>query len=227
MRLPTSTTPAMKNPFLNALLYATLSASLMTLAAPAAAQQDAPAHVDLATGLRFPRYLAQLRFQEMRIFPNTKLGYCVMYASAAANGQVCVYDLGYEGLPTGIDSPGFKEGLRIATEAFLHALNNPPYANGQVIGEGTPSVKVDGKTVKAELRLLSSEVTRPDQGIDQGKHLLLMTGGLGKILKLNYSERNVTQEVFAAAAERLIDDFVRYNEATMKTLLLEPDRPGK
>ncbi len=60
----------------------------------------------------------------------------------------------------------------------------------------------------------------------QGTHLLLMTGGLGKILKLNYSQRNVTQEVFSADAERLIEDFVRYNEAAMKTLLLEPDKSG-
>ncbi len=216
----------MKNPFRHALLYATLSASLMTPASPAVAQQDAPAHVDLATGLRFPPYLARLRFQEIRTFPDKKLGYCALYSSAVATGQICVYDLGYDKLPTGIDSPGFKEALRIAMEGFVYSLNNPPYAKGQVIGAGTPSVKADGKIARAEMRLLSSELTQSDQSLAQGTHLLLMTGGLGKILKLNYSQRNVTQEVFSADAERLIEDFVRYNEAAMKTLLLEPDKSG-
>lgn len=227
MRLPNSTEPTMKSPIRHALLHAALSVALAALAPLAAAQQDAPAHVDLATGLRYPPYLARLHFREIREFPDKRLGYCALYASAAATGQVCVYDLGYDKLPTGIDSPGFKEAMRIAAEGFVKTLNNPPYADGQVIGEGRPSVKLDGKIARAELRLLSSRITRPDQGIDQGTHLLLMTSGLGKILKLNYSQRDVTQEVFSADAERLIEDFVRYNEAAMKTLLLEPDKSGE
>lgn len=217
----------MKKPSWHALLHAVLFVPLMTLALPAVAQQDAPAHVDLATGLRFPPYLARLRFQGIREFPDKKLGYCALYSSAAATGQVCVYDLGYDKLPTGIESPGFKEAMRIATEGFVKSLNDPPYAKGQVIGEGSPSVKVEGKIARAELRLLSSELTRPGHSTDQGTHLLLLTAGLGKILKLNYSQRNVTQEVFSADAERLIEDFIRYNEAAMKTLLLEPDKSGK
>lgn len=211
----------------HARLHALLFVPLMLLfALPAFALQDAPAHVDLATGLRFPGYLARLRFQEIRTFPNEKLGYCAIYASTEANAQVCVYDLGYDKLPTGIESTGFKEGLRISIEGFLKSLNTPPHARGQVIGEGQPSVKVDGKTVVAELRLLSSELTWPGQSTVQGTHLLLMTGGLGKILKLNYSQRNVTQEVFSADAERLIEDLVRYNQAVMKTLLMEPGKSG-
>lgn len=213
----------MKNLLRHAMSYALLSVPLMTPAPPARAQPAAPAHVDVATGLRFPPTLARLRFQQIRVFPNEKLGYCALYASATATGQVCVYDLGYDMLPTGIASPGLQEALRIATEGFVKILNHPPYAKGRVIGAGTPSVKVEGKIARAELRLLSSEITRPDQGTDQGTHLLLLTAGLGKILKLNYSQRNVTQEAFSADAERLIEDFARYNEAAMKTLLLAPD----
>lgn len=54
-----------------------------------------------------------------------------------------------------------------------------------------------------------------------------MTAGLGKILKLNYSQRNVTPKVFSADAERLINDFYRFNQASMKTLLLAPGASGQ
>lgn len=217
----------MKFPSRRGLLHAALSIPLIALAAPVGAQQAAPAHVDLATGLRFPPYLAQLRFQQIREFPNEKLGYCALYSSGAATAQVCVYDLGYERLPTGIDSPGFKEAVRIATEGFVKSLNMTPYAKGRLVGEGTPSVNADGKIARAELRMLNSELTLPDHSTVQNTHLLLMTAGLGKILKLNYSQRNVTQEVFSADAERLINDFYRFNQASMKTLLLAPGASGQ
>ena len=217
----------MKLFFRRGLLHAALSIPLIALAAPASAQQAAPAHVDLATGLRFPPYLAQLRFQQIREFPNKKLGYCALYSSAAATGQVCIYDLGYDQLPTGIDSPGFKDAVRIATEGFLKSLNMAPYAKGRLVGEGTPSVKADGKIARAELRMLNSELTLPDHSTVQNTHLLLMTAGLGKILKLNYTQRDVSPEVFSADAEKLIDDFYRFNEASMRTLLLPPGTSGQ
>jgi hypothetical protein len=179
------------------------------------------------TGLRFPQELSRMRFQGIREFDDKRLGYCALYAVEGANGQICVYDLGHARLPTGIDGPVFKEALALAIDGFVKALNKPPYANGQVLSQGTPSIEGGGKTARAEMRLLSSELRLPDNTTIQGAHLLLMTAGLGKILKLNYSQRSAAAEAFATETQQIIEHFVRFNGETMKALLLEPAGPAK
>ena len=72
-----------------------------------------PAYVDSRLQLRFPTKLSQIPYQRVVEYGEKKLGYCVAYQGETALGQLCVYDLGHDNLPTGIDSKEFKEALDI------------------------------------------------------------------------------------------------------------------
>lgn len=195
-------------------------AVLFTAANGAAAQDAAPRYVDQSTGLRFPTLLSQLRYEGLREFDKAALGYCVLYAAKDAHGQICVYDFGHKSLPTGIDSAPFKDALRQAVDATVAATNRAPLSRGELISTGTPSIEADGKVAKAEMRMLSSEMALPEGGTSHQVHLILMTTGFGKFIKLNYTARNPESEAFAQETRQIVEEFIRFNGDTMKKLMV-------
>jgi hypothetical protein len=186
------------------------------------AQEAAARHVDQSTGLRFPGTLSRLAYERVAEFGDSKLGYCVLYAEKNAHGQVCVYDFGHKNLPTGVDSAPFKDALGKAVDATVAATNRAPLSKGQLLATGAPSIEGDGKVAKAEMRLFSSEMALPDGTKSQQLHLILMTTGFGKFIKLNYTAHNPESDAFALETRQIVEDFVRYNGATMKQLLVRP-----
>ncbi len=198
---------------------ALLLAALCLAAHGVAAQEAAMPYIDQATGLRFPNKLGALGYQRMVTYGDDKLGYCVLYASPESRAQVCVYDLGYKNVPTGIDSAPFREALRIAVEGTLASTNQPPYRNGVLLAEGAPSVKVDGKAARAEMRMFTSELSEIDGSIAAQRHLILMTAGFGRILKLNYSSSRDSGS-FLSESREIVYGFVGVNSDIMRTLLV-------
>ena len=184
----------------------------------AIAQEKAPQYVDAATRLRFPAALSTLRFETVRDFGNPDLGYCVVYRGGDALGQICVYDLGHRDLPTGIDGKVFKDALGVAVNATLRGFSSGPFRNGQLIAEGTPEIEADGKIAKAEMRMFTSETVRENGAVASNRHLILMTTGLGKILKLNYTATAADSDQFIDQSRAVLVDFIGYNEPLMKQL---------
>ncbi|MEW6024952.1 MAG: hypothetical protein AB1807_22750 [Pseudomonadota bacterium] len=187
----------------------------------AGAQEAAAVYTDTATALRFPQTLSQLRYEQLVDFGNSELGYCIVYRAPDALGQICVYDLGYQHVPTGVDSEAFKKALDIAVESMTKAFSRPPYANGELTGTATPSIEGGGKLAKAEMRLFASEFLPEEQGKQRNMHMILMTGGLGKVIKLIYTMRNPQPDAFAKETRDIVEAFVRFNGTTMKQLLVE------
>ncbi|WP_288380591.1 hypothetical protein [uncultured Massilia sp.] len=202
----------------NVLRQAFLLAALC-LSAQGAGAQEAASYADLATGLRFPKMLGQLGYQRMVTFGDDKLGYCVLYAHPEARAQLCVYDMGHKNLPTGVDSAPFKEALGLAVQGTIISSNKAPFSNGKEIASGTPSIEADGRAAKAEMRMFTSDMAQLDGSVVRQTHLILMTTGLGKFLKLNYTSRRGS-DAFALESRQFVEDFVRFNGDTMKQLLL-------
>ena len=208
-----------KNPWCRLVYPAMLAIAFIGVAPHAGAQEKAPQYVDAATRLRFPATLAELRFETVRDFGNPNLGYCAVYRGGDALGQICVYDLGHRDLPTGIDSTVFRDALGVAVDATLRGFSSGPFRNGQLIAEGTPAIEVDGKIAMAEMRMFTSETERENAVVASNWHLILMTTGLGKILKLNYTSTAADSEQFIDQSKAVLVDFIGYNEPLMKQLL--------
>ena len=196
-----------------------LAVVLAGFALQAQAQSLEPAHVDARLHLQFPAKLAGLQYRKTMVYPKEELGYCAVYDSKNSLGQICVYDFGYKNLPTGIGSKEFKHALKIAEDGMTQLIATPPYRNGQLIGTGQPAIEGGGKKAQAEMRLFTSELAPPGQAPIQNAHLILMTTGLGKFLKLNYTARNMESAAFAEESKQVIQAFVEANAEAMKTLL--------
>jgi len=200
-------------------MRALFAAVLAAFALQAQAQAPEPAHVDARLHLQFPAKLGELRYRKTVTYPNEGLGYCIVYEGKSSLAQICVYDFGHRKLPTGIDSKEFKEALQTAEDAVTRLIATPPYRNGQLIGTGRPEIAGEGRKAQAELRLFTSELAPPGEAPVQNVHLILMTTGLGKFLKLNYTARDMESDAFAEESKQLVQDFVEANAEAMKTLL--------
>lgn len=181
-----------------------------------------PVYVDSRLSLRFPAKLSQLQYERVVEFSDKRLGYCVKYKAETALGQICVYDFGHQNLATGVDSKEFKDALKTAEDGMREGINSGPFRKGKLFIEGAPLIESGGKTAKVEMRIFTSEMdasagTEPDQNT----HLILMTTGLGKFLKLNYSAKNQTTEAFTEETRKILTDFLAPNAATMEQLLVE------
>jgi hypothetical protein len=203
--------------FFNTLFIGVLCGAALS----ANAQDLVPAYVDPITNLRFPKKLSEIRYERVDAYPDKRLGYCVVYSARAALGQVCVYDFGHQALSPGVDSKEFKAALQIAVDGTLNSLNRAPYSKGTLIGTGTPLIEGAGKAARAEMRMFTSELNRPDQTSIQNVHLILMTSGLGKFIKFNYSAQGPTSDAFAEESRRIIEEFIRFNGATLEKLLTD------
>jgi hypothetical protein len=194
---------------------------LATLAGPvdASAEEAQVVYIDKTTDLRFPSTLSGLLYKRVVEYPDQKLGYCVLYEDRTAHGQICVYDLGYQELETGVDGTPFKTALGISVEALTKALNEQPHRNGKLVAAASPSIQGGGKVARAEARFLTSETELPG-GKTQNLHLILMTTGFSKFLKLNYTARDMPSKEFMEETRRIVEQFVRFNGDTMKKLLV-------
>lgn len=181
--------------------------------------------VDGATGLKYPSSLGPLGFADVVEYPEKSLGYCVRYASPRDYGQLCVYDLGNKNLQTGIGSEDFKSEFDRVAEATLAYLAVLPYHDGRALADGTPSIGTDEKVAEAKMRIFTSKLTMPDGSDQSNSHMVLMTTGLGKFVKFNYTAKNMSSTDFAERTRQAVEAFVRFNGATMKAFLV--DRKGK
>lgn len=143
----------------------------------------------------------------------------VVYDSKTSLGQICVYDFGYKNLPTGIGSKEFRQALKMAEDGMTQLIATPPYRNGKLSGTGQPEIEGEGRKAQAEMRLFTSELALPDRAPVQNVHLILMTTGLGKFLKLDYTADNMAPAALAKETRQVIEAFVQANEETMKNLL--------
>jgi hypothetical protein len=180
---------------------------------------------DDATGLKYPSKLGPLDFSDVVEYPEKSLGYCVRYTAPRNYGQLCVYDSGKKNLQTGTGSEEFKSEFNRATDATLAYLATLPYHDGKTVAEATPSIGSDEKIAEAKMKIFTSRLTMPD-GLDQDNaHMVLMTTGLGKFVKFNYTAKNMSSADFAERTRDVIEAFVRFNGETMKAFLV--DRKGK
>jgi hypothetical protein len=181
--------------------------------------------VDDATGLKYPSRLGPLGFSELVEYPEKRLGYCVRYASPRDYGQLCVYDSGKKNLQTGIGSEDFKREFDRAVEATLAYLAVRPYHDAQALADGTPSIGSDEKVAEAKMKIFTSRLTMPDGSEQNNSHMVLMTAGLGKFVKFNYTAKNMSSADFAERTRDVVEAFVRFNGNTMKAFLV--DRKSK
>jgi hypothetical protein len=196
-----------------------LATALGSFVPPAHAHEVEPAYVDTGLHLQFPAQLAGLRYSKTVTYPKKELGYCVVYEGKSSLGQICVYDLGHRNLPDGIDSQEFKEAVQNAEEGMASAFAAAPFRNGQVIGTGPTTIEAEGKKAQAEVRLFASEMALPDEEPVHNLHLILMTTGLKKFLKLNYTARNMAPDAFAEETKQLIQAFIEANGKTLVQLM--------
>lgn len=204
------------------ILAATVFTGLLHAAPGAAvAQERGGEYTDTSTGLRFPDKLSRLRYERVMDFGNSELGYCVIYREPEALGQICVYDLGYKNVPPGVDSAAFKAALKAAEDGMLASISKPPYQHAELFANGTPSIAGGDKVAKAEARFFSSELPVEGQAPIRNTHLILMTSGLGKFVKLIYTMRNAQSPDFAQETKQIVEDFVRFNGPLMEKFLVE------
>jgi hypothetical protein len=181
--------------------------------------------VDDATGLKYPSKLGPLDFSDVVEYPKKSLGYCARYTAPRDYGQLCVYDSGKKNLQTGIDSEEFKSEFNRAADATLAYLAALPYHDGKALAEATPSIGSDEKLAEAKMTIFSSKLTMPDGSDQDSAHMVLMTTGLGKFVKFNYTAKNMSSADFAERSRDVVEAFVRFNGETMKAFLV--DRKGK
>jgi hypothetical protein len=193
----------------------------------ALAEQDNPptAYVDKTTGLKYPSQLGPLAFSEIVEYPEKNLGYCVRYKAPQDYGQLCVYDSGKKNLETGIGSEEFKSEFKRVTDATLAYLAVLPYHDAQTLADATPSIGTDKKVAEAKMTMFASKLTMPDGRDQDNAHMVLMTTGLGKFVKFNYTAKNMSSADFAQRSRDVVEAFVRFNGETMKAFLV--DRRGK
>jgi hypothetical protein len=187
--------------------------------------EPTPVYVDAATGLKYPRKVGPLDFVNLVEYPEKSLGYCVRYSSPRDYGQLCVYDQGKKNLQTGLGSEDFKNEFDRAVEATLAYLSILPYHDGKVLAGGTPSIGTDEKVAEAKMKILASKMTMPDGSDQNNTHMILMSVGLGRFVKFNYTAKNMSPADFAQRSREIVEAFVRFNGATMKAFLV--DRKGK
>lgn len=209
-----------RNLFVLSLLALMANASAVERVAVAGSEPAPVVHVDPQTQLRFPAKLSELRYRRVREFNDKRLGYCVVYEGDTSLGQVCVYDFGHDNLPTGVDSKEFQAALKLAVDGTLEGFNHSPFRNGQLIATGTPSIQHEGKEAKAEMRMFTSEHGAQGETPVQNVDMVLMTTGLGKFLKFNYTAKNTKPDAFAEQTRAVIQEFVAFNEPTMGKLLV-------
>ena len=202
-----------------------LSLSLAPGAFAAQENEATPVYVDNKTGLKFPRRLGPLDFVNTLEYPEKNLGYCVRYASPQDHGQLCVYDQGNANLQTGIDSDDFRQEFDGVVGATLGVLATHPYHDGKVMLDGTPSISADEKTAEAKMKMFTSKLALLDGSDQNNMHLVFMTIGLKKIVKLNYSAKNMSPADFTQRSRDILEAFIRFNGATMEAFLV--DRESK
>jgi hypothetical protein len=92
---------------------------------------------------------------------------------------------------------------------------------GKITADGTPSIGTDEKFAEAKMKTFTSRFKLPD-GHDQfNSHMVVMSSGLGKFVKLNYTAKNMSLDDFAQRSRDVIEAFVRFNGATMKAFLID------
>lgn len=208
-------------------LIALVFISLSQTPSAFAQQKDepAPVYVDNVTGLNYPPRVGPLDFVDFVEYPEKALGYCVRYASPRDYGQICVYDQGKHNLQTGIGSKDFKNEFDRVVETTLTYLAVTPYHDGKIVAEGTPSIGTEDRVAEAKMKILTSKLTMPD-GVDQSNtHMILMSTGLGKFVKFNYTAKNMSSDDFSQRTRDVVETFVRFNGGKMKAFLVE--RKGK
>ena len=178
-------------------------------------------YVDDVTGLKYPSKLGPLVFSERVEYPEKRLGYCVRYASPRDYGQLCVYDSGKKNLQTGIHSEEFKREFDRAVQATLAYLAVRPYHDAQAVADGTPSIGSDEKIAEAKMKIFTSRLTMPNGGEQNNSHMVLMTAGLGKFVKFNYTAKNMSSADFAERTRAGVEEFVRFSGDTMKAFLVD------
>lgn len=99
-------------------------------------------------------------------------------------------------------------------------------AHGSIcLGPEAPSIGTDEKVAEAKMKILASKLTLPDGSDQDDAHMILMSAGLGKFVKFNYTAKNMTSDDFAKRSREIVEAFVRFNGATMKAFLI--DRKSK
>jgi hypothetical protein len=204
-------------------LAASLFGGVLALAAVQAQAQGAgPAYVDSALHLQFPAKLGDLAYWKTVTYPNKALGYCIVYEGKHSLGQICVFDFGHPNLSTGIANKEFTEALKTAEDGMTRLITTAPYRKGQLTGGGPVAIDGEGRKAQAEVRLFTSEMG-PEEAPIQNQHLILMTTGLGKFLKLNFTATNLKPDEFAEESKQVIKDFIEANRDVLKKLLLAAD----
>jgi hypothetical protein len=197
---------------------------LLALSAVAHAEQKediSPVYVDSVTNLEFPSKLNPLEYVRVVEYENKDLGYCVLYSSNRDYAQICVYDRGNKTLSTGIHNPEFKDEFRAAVENTLIVTNTAPYHDGRIIAESTPSIGSDEKVAEGEMKIFTSTLTGPENILINNTHLVLMSCGLGKFIKLNYTGKDLTPSEFGERTKQVVEAFVRFNGSTTKAFLID------
>lgn len=207
------------------IVFALSSFCLVPCAIAEHKDEQASIYVDNATGLKFPQKLGPLDFVDVVEYPEKRLGYCVRYNSPRDYGQLCVYDQGRLNLQTGIGSDDFKTEFDQVVGATLAFLAVHPHHDAKVLADGTPSISTDEKVAEAKMKILASKLTLPDGSDQDDAHMILMSAGLGKFVKFNYTAKNMASDDFANRSREIVEAFVRFNGATMKAFLI--DRKGK
>lgn len=197
-----------------------LLGALLCLPLAAASAQDAAVHADPATQLKFPAKLGGLDYARVVTYGTEELGYCVVYAADMDFAQICVYNRGHKDLPTGVAGAEFKAELATSVEGAVASLNRPPYEDGKEFAHATPTFGSEVSVATLEARLFRSTLKLAGQPPQPQTHLLLMTAGLGKFLKVNYTLRSQDSKVFAQRTQEFITGFASYNSEVLKALLL-------
>lgn len=197
-------------------------AALSLLCTGVQADDTPTVYVDEATHLRFPAMLGGLQYVRVQQYGTSDLGYCVLYSATKDYAQICVYDLGHESLATGIAGEEFQHALKQAIDGTLSLTNAAPYQGGALFAESAPSIESEEKVARLEARIFTSTIKVPDQPDIKNQHLLLMTTGMGKFLKLNYTIKNSGSDELIARTKEVILSFIDLNSVPMQTLLVKP-----
>lgn len=180
-------------------------------------------YVHPETNLSFPAQLGSYRRVRIRSDPDPGVGTGITY-TGWGQAEVFVYDMGYDAIPTGVDSTPFRQAFAHATSSLWNRTNSPPFRNGSVVLQSEPIVRMEDRIAKLRVAMFSYTRVGEDGREDEMSTWLLMTAYKDHFLKLLFTHPGSDPAEPQEALRELILAFLEANAGETRHFFVEKTR---